>query len=174
MAEVIALLAERREEIKAIGKLYRELSMSLGEETASFVLCEAIAAEAHASGKRAAPADFGDACLEHFAKVINARWADGANEGVSSITSGGQLVFEVDKCDYHALYRASDLPPEISLALSCGREEPFARGYDSRLILTSKNTPNGDDRSCRLVFTWNPGAGPAEKRPVRTLTVKNS
>ena len=174
MADVIALLAERREEIKAIGKLYRELSKSLGGETASHVLCEAIAAEAHASGKRAAPRDVGEACLGHFASAFNGRGADGGIEGRCHMTEDGKLIFEIDRCDYHALYHSSDLPPAISDALSCGREEPFAKGYDPRIALDSRAEPSGENHSCRMVFSWNPVAIDKEEKPRTTLKVRDN
>lgn len=157
-AEVVPLLADRREEIKAIHKLYLELSKTLGEEAASHVLCEAIAAEARAAGARAAPDELGRSGFEDFAAAIGRRdGGQGTGEWTHSV-SDGKLFLNVSRCDLYSLYASSVLPGNIAVALSCGREAPFAKGYDPRLSLLELNSPTKASRACSMVFGWNPDA----------------
>lgn len=174
MADVVALLAERREEIRAIAKLWRELGSTLGDEAAGHVLCEAIAAEAQASGRNAAPADRENAGLQDFSRAFMNRDTDGGMGECSATIENGRLTIDLTRCDYHSLYNSSGLPQKLAGALSCGREAPFAGGYDPRLSLVSMNPPEKGKPSCRLVFEWTPDASAAEAGEKETLRVRET
>jgi hypothetical protein len=167
MSQVVALMPQRREEIRAIRRFGRELAGSLGVELAHRVLGEAIAAEAESEGHRVAPAEPEEAGLVHFARVLAARDSDGGAETGSVKIDGHRLTVERTRCDYPALYRASGFSEELAYALSCGREGAFARGYDRRLRLESCKPPKGGDCTCLMVFLWEPET-PKPEGPRRT------
>jgi len=174
MSNVVALLAERREEIRALNKLYDELRSTLGETIAGDVLCEAIRAETEASGAKAAPENPEEAGLEHFAEVFSSREYDGGFDPGNARIEDGKLYLEITRCDYRELYMSSQLPTELANALSCGREKSFAKGYDHRLKLEESSPPNGARSNCRLVFSWNPSARKVEIPRKVSLRVKPS
>lgn len=170
---MVALLAERREEIRAMGKLLNEMSSTIGHEAAERVLCEAIAAEARASGKRAAAAHPGEHGLAKFLSAIVERPEDGGLSDITGEISGESLTVNVGRCDVCPLYRSSALPASIASALSCGREGPFAEGYDGRIRLVSiANDPEGS-RKCRMTYKWDPSLLPNPETRRTTLTVNN-
>lgn len=168
MAEVVALMAERREEIRAVHRLWRELSTSLGVALAEHVISEAILAEAEASGRRSAPEDPARAGLAHFAAILASRDDDGGVETRSVDIDDADMVVERARCDYPSLYREAGLGDRLAVSLSCGREAAFAKGYDSRLRLDAFYPPNGVTcRGCRLVFHWDADT-PRETPPPRS------
>jgi len=166
---VVALLAERREEIKAVTKLYKEMSDSLGAESTLKVLCEAIAAEARASGRKVAPEKREEAGLHHFANLFRSRGVDGGMGGITHEIKDNRLFMTIGRCDYCQLYRSSGLPAKLSEALCCGREPHYAQGYDERLKLVLQEAQGERDRSCNLVYEW--AVKPASANPE---TVKKS
>lgn len=174
MADVVALLAERREEIKAMGKLLNEMASTIGHEAAERVLCEAIAAEARASGKRAAAANSGEPGLEKFLRTVATRPEDGGMADITGDVSAETLTVSIGRCDICPLYRSSALPVSIAHALSCGREGPFAEGFDSRIRLVAiANDPEGS-RRCKMTYRWDPAALPQQDAKKTTLTVSGN
>ncbi len=160
MAEIVALLAARREEIKAIRKLWKDLCTSLGIDAAKNVITEAVTSEAYNSGKRLSPAKSDKeavAGLEHFSHVFKTRYGDGGVEMEAVLIEEGKLTLHVARCDYPSLYRNSPLPEDLVMALTCGSEEAFAKGYDSRLVLEECLPPDGDGRCCTLIYRWEGG-----------------
>lgn len=173
MADIVALLAERREEIKAMAKLVNEMASTIGEDAAERVLCEAIAAEARAAGRKAAPMDPEKASPAHFVQVLKERGDDGGMSGLKVEIEGDALTIGVERCDICPLYSSSSLPRSIAHALSCGREAPFAEGYDHRLRLLTIEGATERNRACRMKFAWDESALARTETRKTTLTVTN-
>lgn len=173
MADVVALLAERREEIRAMAKLVNEMAATIGEDAAERVLCEAIAAEARAAGRKAAPSEPDRASLKHFVEALKARGDDGGMSGLNAVIDEDKITIGVERCDICPLYSASNLPRSIAHALSCGREAPFAEGYDHRLKLVGMESATERNRACKMTFAWMDSAAPRQEQRKTTLTVTN-
>lgn len=172
MAQIVALMADRREEIRAVAKLYREMMLSIGEESATKVLCEAIDAEACASGRGAAPREKEKAGLAHYLSVFARHGSDGGMGQVVHTIAGNRLTIDIGRCDYFDLYHSSDLPSQVASSLCCGREAQFARGYDTRLKLVEKATREERPGDCHLVYLWDETAQATEPGAKVTLRVR--
>lgn len=162
---VVALMPGRREDIRAIHKLWTELGETLGAQTAEKLLCEAINAENSSAGRRAArtaEVTSESVGLNHFVRAFETRKADGGLELEEATIEGDSLTLKVSRCDYPTLYHCSPLPTSMADLLCCGAEKAFAEGYDHRLELSEISASDDQCTGCTLTYRWNEGAKPAK------------
>jgi hypothetical protein len=155
MAKVIALLAQKRAELKALMTLWGELSTSFGVEAAEQILTQTIYTKARKEGESEAPKDPKEANLKDFLRAFTTQNSDGGTTITEASLEGDELKIFITHCAYLHFYTSMALPSPMTKALTCGREESFANGYDKRVQLVSTSPPTKKGESCVMVFRWS-------------------
>ena len=149
------MLAIRTAQAGLVARIREALEREIGPERALAVLTEAVEEDARAAGAAFAGQAPSNPCLEHFATVLE-RWRAGGALTIEDVSLDGKtLSFAVTACAYARSYADTGLDPDLGYALSCARDEPFARGYSPRLSMRRTQTIMQGSPRCLFTFTWN-------------------
>ena len=149
------MLAIRTAQAGLVARIREALEREIGPERALAVLTEAVEEDARAAGDAFAAQAPAAPCLEHFATVLE-RWRAGGALTIEDVSLDGKtLSFAVTDCAYARSYADTGLDPDLGYALSCARDEPFARGYSPRLSMRRTQTIMQGSPRCLFTFTWN-------------------
>lgn len=150
----LPLIDQRAIEAEIFRALYLTLSAKAGKPAALAAVADAVEALGLAAGKAFAAAAPNGPSFDHFATVLDSWRASGALTVENVRQTGHELTFTVTRCTYVERYRAMGLPEELAGLVSCGRDEPFARGYSPKLALERPQTLAAGAPGCAFRFIW--------------------
>lgn len=154
-APAITQFQRRRIEAEILAEVHAVLCEDMPGPEAVAVIARATARAAHAAGAAFAAAAPGGPTLEHFAGVVALWRAGGALDVEDVALEGRALRLSVTRCAYADLYiREMGLAPELARALSCSRDEAFARGYSPRLRMERPRTIAQGAPRCDFLYRW--------------------
>lgn len=131
--------------------LIRAYAEELGHEKAVAIASEAIRTDAEAAGAKAAEA-YGGNGIRELAHYIREVWIKDDALTINVLEySETRLRFDVTRCRYAELYDKLGIK-EFGYCLSCGRDEPFARGFNPRIHMKRTHTIMEGDRVCKFLF----------------------
>ncbi len=146
---------KRAIEAKAIVPLIRAVGMSIGEEGARRILKGVNQLEAYYRGKEMNAAG-GRNGIEELVREVES-WGEGGVWEMEVLEqTPATYFFNVLRCPYFEKYRELGLE-EYGVALSCCRDEPHARGFNSRLRLARTKTLMEGEDCCDFRYTLLPG-----------------
>ena len=130
---------ERRAiEALAVAPLIRAIEKRIGRAEALALLTEVNQQEAFECG-RAVAEQCGRNGIDELAEDV-AGWGAGASMEMEVLErTPATFFFDVTRCPYFETYRELGLE-RLGVALSCCRDEPFARGFNPRLRLERTQT----------------------------------
>lgn len=138
-------------EADTYSQIFKVLLEKLGKETALELVKKSLENNAFAAGKKFAQAtEFPS--IKHFSTVVERWQAGNAIEIEDMHVDGNTFKVKVTRCRYQEEYRRLGIPTELVPVLSCCRDEPFARGYDSRIKMERKTTLAEGGHCCPFVF----------------------
>lgn len=147
-------LEKRGIEALAIAPVIREVTRRYGNEEALAILRSVNQKEAFERGRKTAEHKQGN--------TIDLLAGDVATWGESGVWEMEVLeqtpttyFFNVTRCPYHEKYRELGIE-EFGVALSCCRDEPFARGLDPKLELVRTKTIMEGEDFCDFRYTLDP------------------
>ncbi len=143
---------ERREiQAPLAASLIRAYAEELGYEKAVAIASEAIQADAESAGAKAAEA-YGGNGLRELARYIREVWTMDNALSINVLEySETRLRFDVTRCRYAELYDKLGIK-EFGVCLSCGRDEPFARGFNPHIHMKRTHTIMEGNRVCDFLF----------------------
>ena len=143
---------ERREiQAPLAACLIRAYSAELGSEKAIEIASVALKVDAEAAGVKAAESSGGNGIRE-LAHYIREVWTKDDALTINVLEySECRLRFDVTRCRYAELYDKLGVK-EFGFCLSCGRDEPFARGFNPRIRMERTHTIMEGDRVCKFLF----------------------
>lgn len=143
--ENMSRLERRAVEALAIAPLVRAVAERLGHGEALSLLAAVNQQEAYQRGRRAA-AESGEDVIAALVRDV-AGWGRGGEWEMTVLErTSTAYCFDVTRCPYAEKYRELGVE-EFGVALSCCRDEPFARGLHPRLSLERTSTlMEGADR----------------------------
>lgn len=110
-----------------------------GEDEVNKVLNKLIEEDAKKSGEEMAKL-FGGNSMKHLAEVIRKIWAeDNAMEMEFIEENDERLSFNVVKCLYAKTYESNNMK-KLGVCLSCNRDKPFTKGFNSEFELIRTQT----------------------------------
>ncbi len=119
--------------------LIKEFAKMVGFEKALEVAAAAIQSDALIAGKRMAEKS-GSNTLKDLARLVREVWSKGNAMTVDFLVeSERKLHFNVTRCEYAGLYRKLGIL-ELGYCLSCSRDDPFAKGFNSQIQLVRTQT----------------------------------
>lgn len=131
-------IEKRAGEALTIAPVIREISHRFGEQVALEILTNINQKEAFERGRKMA-ADGGEKTIEILIKDV-ATWGEGGILAMDVLEqTATTYFFNVVRCPYYEKYRELGLT-DLGVALSCCRDEPFARGLHPRLRLVRTKT----------------------------------
>jgi len=134
----LSRIEKRAIEALAIAPVIRELSRRIGKNEALSILKESNQQEAFHRGQKLKESEEQNGIEELFNDV--ASWGDGGVLEMEVIEkSSTTYFFNVVRCPYYEKYKELGIE-EYGVELSCCRDEPFARGFNSQLKLTRSKT----------------------------------
>lgn len=148
------LIEQRAIEAQIFRAFYLTLSAKAGKTAALAAVAEAVEALGLAAGQAFAATAPNGPSFDHFATILDIWRASGALEVENARQTGRELTFTVTRCAYVERYRTMGLPEELVGLVSCGRDEPFARGYSPKLALERPQTLATGAPGCAFRFTW--------------------
>ncbi len=155
-APAVTQFQRRRIEAEILAEVHAALCESMPGPQAVALVARATARAARAAGAAFAAAAPGGPGLEHFAGVVEAWRAGGALDVQDVRLDGRTLRLTVTRCAYAGLYIAEmGLSPELAQALSCSRDEAFARGYSPCLRMERSRTIAQGAPRCEFLFRWD-------------------
>lgn len=132
--------------------LIRAFSSVLGPEEALEVASAAIQADARTAGRYAAEL-YGRNDMAALAWLVREVWAEDEAMALRFLLETERdLYFDVSRCRYAELYERMGMR-DLGFCLSCGRDEPFARGFNPRLKLDRTQTIMQGASACDFRFT---------------------
>lgn len=134
----LSRLEKRSIEARAIEPVIRAVAARIGWDEAVSILIEINQDEGFRRGRRIAQ-DFGGNGIVELARDVDEWGLGGAWEMEVLERTESTYSFNVTRCPYFELYRELGME-ELGVALSCCRDEPFARGFNPRLRLTRTRT----------------------------------
>ena len=115
------------------------------------VLNNIIEKDAQKSGKEVAHL-FGGNSMKDLAKVVREVWAeDNAMEMDFLEESDNKLSFNVTKCRYAEAYEKYEIK-ELGVCLSCNRDKPFTKAFNSEIELIRTKTIMEGENLCDFRF----------------------
>ncbi len=150
----LPLIEQRVIEANIFEVVYKSLSLGIGQQDALAAVRSAVEGLAHEAGKAFAKRAKNGANFAHFASILETWQASGALTIANVSATENELCFEVTRCAYVEKYREMGLPQELVSMISCARDEPFAKGYSSRLGMERTQTLGEGAPSCAFRFTW--------------------
>jgi hypothetical protein len=152
----ISHLIRREIQAPAAACLIRGFAHVLGQDRAIEIATEAFQADALAAGTMMS-GTYGGNSLRELARVVREVWCeDDALVIRMLVESDRELSFDVTRCRYVELYDRLGLR-ELGYCLSCSRDEPFARGFNSRIRLQRARTIMQGAPFCDFRFTLEQG-----------------
>ena len=158
----MSMIAMRTAQAGLVARIRASLEKEIGPARAIAVLTEAIEDDARRAGEAFARLAPQRPSLEHFATVLE-RWREGGALHIEDVClTLNTLSFAVVNCAYARAYAEMGLDAELGYALSCSRDEPFARGYSPQLSMQRTQTIMQGAPKCLFTFTWeaSPQAAP--------------
>lgn len=129
---------KRAIEALAVAPVIKEVSQRLGEEEALAILSGVNQKEAFRRGQNVMNPEAKNA-IEVLAEDV-ATWGEGGIWEMDVLEqTSTTYFFNVLRCPYYEKYRELGLD-DLGVALSCCRDEPFARGLNTRLKLVRTKT----------------------------------
>jgi len=131
-------IEKRAVEALAVTPVIRAMSRRIGRDQALAILQEVNQQEAFQRGQRLR-AKMGQTGIAELTDEV-AGWGDGGVWEMEVIEHTPETYyFNVTRCPYYEKYRELGLE-EFGVALSCCRDEPFARGFHPQLTLVRTQT----------------------------------
>ncbi len=131
-------IEKRAIEALAIAPVIKEMSKRIGKNEALSILKESNQKEAFQRGQDLRESE-GQNGIEELVNDV-ASWGDGGVMEMEVIEkSSTTYFFNVTSCPYYEKYKELGLE-EYGVELSCCRDEPFARGFNSQLKLIRSKT----------------------------------
>ena len=129
---------KRAIEALAVAPVIRAVAQRIGKEEAFAILREVNEQEAFQRGQRLRE-KLGQTGIAELVEDV-AGWGKGTVWEMEVLEQTPETYcFNVTRCPYYEKYRELGLG-EYGVALSCCRDEPFARGFHPRLTLTRTQT----------------------------------
>jgi hypothetical protein len=150
----IPLIEQRAIEARIFQATYRSLLAKQGRDEALAVIGRAVEALGFEAGRAFAAKAPNGPSFGHFASIVELWQASGALRIENMHLEPDELAFEVTRCAYLDKYREMGLPEELAGLISCGRDEPFARGYGGQLVFERPTSLATGAPSCRFRFSW--------------------
>ncbi len=133
-----ARIEKRSVEVQAIAPVIEMVSKKIGTEEALEILKEVNQQEAFKRGQNTVRTA-GLSTIEELIKDVST-WGDGGEWKIEVLEQTSTTYhFNVHRCLYYEKYKELGLE-KIGVQLSCCRDEPFARGLDSKLRLYRTQT----------------------------------
>jgi len=137
-SDEITRVERRAIEAQAIAPVIRAVARRIGWEDALAILMEASRREAFQRG-RAVAEEAGRGGINELVRDV-ASWGRGGRWQMEVVEqTPTTFSFNVTRCPYAEKYRELGVE-DLGVALSCCRDEPFARGLDPRLRLVRTRT----------------------------------
>jgi hypothetical protein len=119
--------------------LIKEFAKTVGFEKALEVATVAIRSDALTAGERMAE-NLGSNTLKDLARLVRELWSkDDAMTVEFLVETEQNLHFNVTRCEYAELYRKLGFL-ELGYCLSCSRDDPFVKGFNSQIRLVRTQT----------------------------------
>ena len=119
--------------------LIKEFAKTVGFEKALEMATVAIRSDALPAGKRMAE-ELGSNTLKDLARLVRELWSkDDAMTVEFLVETEQNLHFNVTHCEYAELYRKLGIL-ELGYCLSCSRDDPFVKGFNSQIQLVRTQT----------------------------------
>ena len=134
----VTRIERRAIEAAAVAPVIRALERRIGRDEAEALLTEVNRQEAFDRG-RAAAEQSGRNGIDELAEDVAGWGAGGSMEMEVLERTPTSFSFNVTRCPYFEIYRELGLE-RLGSALSCCRDEPFARGFNPRLRLERTQT----------------------------------
>ncbi len=147
----ITHLERRKIQAPLAACLIRAYAAELGQDMAVEIASAALKADAEAAGAKAAE-EYGGNSLRELARYIREVWTKDNALTINVLEySECRLRFDVTRCRYAELYDKLGVK-EFGYCISCGRDEPFARGFNPRIHMKRTHTIMEGDRICKFLF----------------------
>ena len=147
-------LEKRGIEALAIAPVIREVAQRYGNIEALEILKSVNQQEALERGRKMA-GDKQENTIDIMAKDV-ATWGEGGVWEMEVLEqTPTTYFFNVTRCPYYEKYRELGIE-EFGVALSCCRDEPFARGLDPKLELVRTKTIMEGEDFCDFRYTLDP------------------
>jgi len=131
--------------------LIRGFAKVMGQDKALEVVTAAVQADAMMAGKIIAE-KYGSNSMKEMGCVVIEIWAKDDAITIHFLEETEQnLSFDVTRCCYAELYEKAVMK-ELGFCLSCCRDEPFARGLNSRIKLLRTQTIMQGSSHCDFRF----------------------
>ena len=134
----IGRIERRAIEARAVAPVVKAIERRVGREDALALLTEANQQEAFDRG-RAVAEHSGRNGIDELVEDVAGWGAGGSMEMVVLERTPTTFFFNVTRCPYSETYKGLGME-ELGVALSCCRDEPFARGLNPRLRLDRTQT----------------------------------
>jgi len=138
----------QRREIQApiAACLIRGFAKVMGHDKALEVATAAVQADAMMAGKMMTE-KYGGNSIKVLGRVVREVWAEDDAMTIHILEETEQnLSFDVTRCRYAELYEKANMK-ELGSCLSCGRDEPFTKGFNPRMkLLRSQTIMQGSSR----------------------------
>jgi len=119
--------------------LIKEFAKTVGFEKALEVATVAIQSDALTAGKRMAE-KLGSNTMNDLARLVREVWSKDAAMTIEFLVESKQsLHFNVTRCKYAELYQKLGIL-ELGYCLSCSRDDPFVKGFNSQIQLVRTQT----------------------------------
>ena len=147
-------LEKRGIEALAIAPVIREVSRRYGKKEALAILKSVNQQEALERGRKVG-GDTQETTIDILAKDV-ATWGEGGVWEMEVLEqTATTYFFNVTRCPYYEKYRELGVE-EFGVALSCCRDEPFARGLDPKLKLVRTKTIMEGEDFCDFRYSLSP------------------
>lgn len=144
-------IEKRRIEAEALIPFIEELERLMPFETINYLMTKANKKEAYTRGETSAVNQSLET-IETLFEDVNT-WGNDEDMKIIFIEKTKKtLSFDVTKCPYHTLYKELGIK-RYGHALSCCRDESFARGLNKNLILRRNKTLMEGDDCCDFRYT---------------------
>jgi len=119
--------------------LIRKFAEVMGQDRAIETATAAVQADAMKAGKEMADT-YGGNTMKVLARIVREVWAEDDAMTIRVLAETAQhLSFDVTRCRYAELYEKAGMK-DLGFCLSCGRDEPFTRGFNPRMRLMRTGT----------------------------------
>ena len=153
MEENIRLISRREIEARLIAPLLEAFSDEFGSDVTFKIARRTIIQMAEEQGQQLAAQTEVHGLLE-FASVLESWTQDGALELEMIESNPERLAFNVNSCQYAAMYATLGCP-ELGDLLSCSRDYAFAAGFNPEIELVRTKTIMNGDSYCDFRFRFN-------------------
>ena len=131
-------IEKRAIEALALAPVIRAVAERIGEREATKILQKVNEQEAYQRGQSMQKSGDGNGIAELVIDV--ASWGEGGAWEMEVLEqTNSTYIFNVTRCPYYEKYQSLGVA-EFGVALSCCRDEPFARGFNPNLKLVRTQT----------------------------------